>query len=218
MTDSDMNRFFEERGFGLKIGYGERPALIVIDLLQGFTNPEMPLGADLSAQISATCQVLEGSRKAGIPVYYTTVSYEERDMRDAGIWAMKMSGVMTLRAGTPEVDVDPALGRLPEEPLITKKYASAFFGTDLLSRLNSQRIDTLLITGCTTSGCVRATAVDAVQNGLRPMVIEEAVGDRAKPAHEQSLFDLNAKYADVVSVVSALKYLSTLENVRIEPV
>jgi maleamate amidohydrolase len=147
-------------------------------------------------------------------VYYTTISYEDRDMRDAGIWARKMSGIMTLRAGTPETEVDPALGRLPEEPLITKKYASSFFGTDLLSRLNSQRIDTLLITGCTTSGCVRATAVDAIQNAFRPMVVKEAVGDRVRSAHEQSLFDLNAKYADVVSAESVVDYLSSLMKIE----
>lgn len=211
----DRDRFFEERGFGLGIGYGERPALIVIDLVQGFTNPELPLGADLSAQLAETRRLLDAARQAEIPVYYTTVSYEERDMRDAGIWAKKMAGLMTLRAGAPEVNVDPSLGRLPEEPLIVKKYASAFFGTDLLTRLNSLRADTLLICGCTTSGCVRASAVDAVQNGLRPIVVKEAVGDRAQDAHEQSLFDLQAKYADVVGVEEALEYLSKIaDNVR----
>ena len=214
---SEVEKFFEERGFGLTIGYGERPALIVIDLTQGFTNPELPLGADLSDEISATCQIIEASREAEIPVYYTNVSYEERDIRDAGIWARKISGIMALRAGTPETELASALGRLPDEPLITKKYASSFFGTDLLSRLNSQRIDTLLITGCTTSGCVRATAVDAIQNGFRPMVVKEAVGDRARSAHEQSLFDLNAKYADVVSVESVLGYLSSLIKVESKP-
>jgi maleamate amidohydrolase len=155
---------------------------------------------------------LDAARRAEIPVYYTTVSYEERDLRDAGIWAKKMAGLMTLRVGQPEVEVDPSLGRLPDEPVITKKYASAFFGTDLLARLNSQRIDTLLIVGCTTSGCVRATAVDAVQNGLRPMVVREAVGDRSRAAHEQSLFDLQAKYADVVSADEVLEYLSGVIN------
>ncbi len=205
---SEMDQFFKERGFGLKIGYGERPALVVIDLAQGFTNPDLPLGADLSSQLAETRRLLEAARFAGIPVYYTTVAYEEQDLRDAGIWAKKMAGIMTMRAGMSEVEVDSSLGRLSKEPLIVKKYASAFFGTDLLSRLNSLRIDTLLIVGCTTSGCVRATAVDAVQNGFRPMVVEEAVGDRSQAAHDQSLFDLNAKYADVVGVEDVLGYLS----------
>lgn len=205
---SEMDEFFKDRGFGLKIGYGDRPALIVIDLVRGFTDPQKPLGADLSMQLTETRRLLDAARRADITVYYTTVSYEGRDMQDAGIWAKKMAGLMTLRAGQPEVEVDPSLGRLPDEPVITKKYASAFFGTDLLARLNSLRIDTLLIAGCTTSGCVRATAVDAVQNGLRPMVVGEAVGDRSQAAHEQSLFDLQAKYADVVSADEVLEYLS----------
>lgn len=212
-----MDKFFKDRGFGLKIGYGKRPALIVIDLVRGFTDPEKPLGADLSAQLAETRRMLDVARGSEIPVFFTTVSYEERDLRDAGIWARKMAGLMTLRAGQPEVEVDPSLGRLPDEPLITKKYASAFFGTDLLTRLNSLRIDTLLIVGCTTSGCVRATAVDAVQNGLRPMVVGEAVGDRSRAAHEQSLFDLQAKYADVVGTEEALEYLSSIiKGVRAE--
>lgn len=209
---SEMNNFFKDRGFGLQIGYGDRPALIVIDLVQGFTDPERPLGADLSAQLVETRRLLDAARRAKIPVYYTTVSYEEQDMHDAGIWAKKMAGLMTLRAETPEVEVDPSLEALPDEPVIAKKYASAFFGTDLLSRLNSLRVDTLLIVGCTTSGCVRATAVDAVQNSLRPMVVREAVGDRSQAAHEQSLFDLQAKYADVVRTDEVLEYLSGVSN------
>ena len=210
-----MDKFFEDRGFGLRIGYGDRPALIVIDLVRGFTDPEKPLGADLSAQLTVTRRLLEAARRAEVPVYFTTVSYEERDLRDAGIWARKMAGLMTLRAGQPEVEVDLSLGRLPDEPVISKKYASSFFGTDLLTRLNSTRVDTLLLAGCTTSGCVRATAVDAVQNGLRPMVVGEAVGDRSRAAHEQSLFDLQAKYADVVSADEVLEYLSGVaEGVR----
>jgi len=212
---TEMDKFFEDRGFGLRIGYGDRPALIVIDLVRGFTDPEKPLGADLSAQLTVTRRLLEAARRAEVPVYFTTVSYEERDLRDAGIWARKMAGLMTLRAGQPEVEVDLSLGRLPDEPVISKKYASAFFGTDLLTRLNSTRVDTLLLAGCTTSGCVRATAVDAVQNGLRPMVVGEAVGDRSRAAHEQSLFDLQAKYADVVSADEVLEYLSGVaEGVR----
>lgn len=213
---SEMDQFFKDRGFGLKIGYGEDPALIVIDLVQGFTNPDLPLGADLSSQLAETRRLLDAARSAKIPVYYTTVAYEERDVSDAGIWAKKMAGIMTLRAGMPEVEVDPSLGRQPSEPLISKKYASAFFGTDLLSRLNSLRVDTLIVAGCTTSGCVRATAVDAVQNGFRPIVVQEAVGDRSQSAHDQSLFDLNAKYADVVGVEDALGYLSSLQT-RVSP-
>ncbi|HXG36015.1 MAG TPA: isochorismatase family protein, partial [Dehalococcoidia bacterium] len=188
----------------------EKPAVLVIDMINGFTNPELPLGADLSQEIEQIRRITEAARKAGVPVYYTTVAMEERDF-DESIWFRKMpAGFKTLRAGTSAVEVDARLGRLSDEVIISKKYASSFFGTDLLSRLNSQRIDTLIVTGCTTSGCVRASAVDAVQNGLRPIVPAEAVGDRARPAHEQSLFDLQAKYADVLSVDEVVNYLESL--------
>lgn len=199
MTDSD-EVFFQKRGFGREIGFGTTPALLVIDLIGAFTNPDLPLGAPLGTVLDKTSAVIDAAREGGVPIFYTTVAYEDRDLRDAGVWAAKQAGLVTLRAGTPEVEVDPCLGRRPDEPLIVKKYASPFFGTDLLTRLTTLRVDTVVITGCTTSGCVRAAAVDAVQNGLRPMVVREAVGDRSQSAHEQSLFDLQAKYADVLGI------------------
>jgi maleamate amidohydrolase len=210
MTDSmqDMDSFFRKRGFSRVIGFGERPAVLVIDIIGAFTNPELPLGANLDEVIEQTRRVLAPARTANVPVFFSTVAYEDKDLRDAGVWALKQAGVMTLRAGTPEVEVDPRLERAPGEPVILKKYASVFFGTDLVTRLHTLKIDTLILTGCTTSGCVRATAVDGLQYGFRVMVAKEAVGDRAAPAHEQSLFDLNAKYADVVSVDDVLAYLS----------
>jgi nicotinamidase-related amidase len=210
MTAVDDARMYAERGFGRTIGYGERPAVVAIDLIRAFTDPSSPLGADLAEQLARTRTVIEAARAAQLPVYYTSVAYEDVDLEDAGIWVRKIGALTTLRAGTPEVEVDPALGRRDGEPVITKKYASAFFGTDLLSRLTARRVDTLVITGCTTSGCVRATAVDAIQHGLRPIVALEAVGDRSASAHRQSLDDLQAKYADVVPVEDVLSYLAKL--------
>ena len=125
-----------------------------------------------------------------------------------------MKGTLTLKAGTNAVEVDKRLDMQPTDSLLVKKYASCFFGTDLASRLMNLHADTLIITGCTTSGCVRATAVDAVQNGFRPMVVKEAVGDRSAAAHEQSLFDLNAKYADVVGLDETLQYMKTVGHNR----
>jgi maleamate amidohydrolase len=215
MSDAQgMARFFRERGYGRVIGWGTSPALLVIDYTRAFTDPALPLGANLDRELAATVRMLEAAREAEIPIYYSIVCYEEKDLRDAGLWAKKMAGVMTLRAGTPEVEIDPRLERRADEAILVKKYASVFFGTDLVTRLNTQRVDTLILTGCTTSGCVRATAVDAVQYGFRPMVVREAVGDRAQPAHEQSLFDLHAKYADVVSVDETLSYLARLKANR----
>lgn len=209
-SGKEDEEFFRQRGFGIKIGFGERPALIVIDMLKGFTDPKMPLGASLDNEIEAQKPLIDVAHERGIPVIFSTVIYNDHDFKDAGLWAVKMKGTLTLREGSEAVKIDPRLDMRPNDSLLVKKYASCFFGTDLVPRLMNQRVDTLIITGCTTSGCVRATAVDAVQNGFRPMVVREAVGDRSKPAHEQSLFDLNAKYADVVGLDETLQYLKTV--------
>jgi maleamate amidohydrolase len=212
MSEITDQSLFLERGFAQTIGFGKKPAILVIDFILAFTNPDMPLGSPLGSEMEATNRILKESRSKNIPVFFTTVSYTDSNLEDSGIWKLKMAGLQTLRADTPGVQVDPMLNRKPNEPVIVKKYASAFFGTDLPSRLIAQQIDTLIITGCTTSGCVRASAVDAIQYGFRPMVVMEAVGDRSTDAHEQSLFDLNAKYADVVTVEKVLDYLDKLVN------
>jgi nicotinamidase-related amidase len=213
-SGKEDEEFFRQRGFGIKIGFGERPALIIIDMLKGFTDSTMPLGANLDMQIEAQKPLLKIAHERDIPVIFSTVMYEEAEAKDAGLWGIKMKGSLTLTAGSEAVKIDPRVGMQPKDILLVKKYASCFFGTDLVPRLNSRRVDTLIITGCTTSGCVRATAVDAVQNGFRPMVVREAVGDRSVAAHEQSLFDLNAKYADVVSLDETLQYLKTIGHNR----
>jgi maleamate amidohydrolase len=202
--------FFLQRGFGQKLGFGQKPALIIVDMANAFTDPTMPLGSNLDKQIAAIQQLLDAAHDRGAPVIFSTVSYEDENLKDAGIFGMKQKGSASLRAGTEGVQIDPRLDFRPGDSLLVKKYASCFFGTDLISRLLVRGADTLIIMGCTTSGCVRATAVDACQNGFRPMVVQEAVGDRSKAAHDQSLFDLNAKYADVVSLEETLQYLSSL--------
>jgi maleamate amidohydrolase len=202
----DSDEFFEARGFGMTIGFGRRPALLVIDMVNAFTDPGMPLGSDLDSVVAELTALLDAAREAGIPVLYTTVGFQE-NLVDAGVWFRKQKALTTLMLGTPAVEVDPRLKPAPGDQVILKKYASAFFGTDLGSRLTSAGVDTLLITGCTTSGCVRASAVDALQLGYRPMVVREAVGDRSPAAHDQALFDLRQKYADVVGVGESIDYL-----------
>jgi nicotinamidase-related amidase len=206
--------FFAQRGFGIKIGFGERPALIVIDMINGFTDATMPLGAPLESQLAAQKPLIDVAHERNIPVIFSTVIYNDHDLKDAGLWAIKMKGTLTLKAGTPAIEVDKRLDMRKTDSLLVKKYASCFFGTDLASRLMNLHADTLIITGCTTSGCVRATAVDAVQNGFRPMVVKEACGDRSQAAHDQSLFDLNAKYADVVGLDETLQYMRTVGHNR----
>jgi maleamate amidohydrolase len=210
MTDQE---FFSQRGFGMRIGFGERPALLLIDMLNAFTDPTRMLGANLDAQVEAMNPLLATARERKLPIIFSTVIYEEADFKDAGIWALKQKGVVTLKAGTDGVKVDSRLDFRKTDTLLVKKYASCFFGTDLVPRLLAHHVDTLVITGCTTSGCVRATAVDACQNGFRPMVVREAVGDRSVAAHNQSLFDLDAKYADVVSLDETLRYLRSAGRV-----
>jgi len=209
-SGKDDEEFFRQRGFGIKIGFGERPALIVIDMINGFTDAKMPLGAPLESQLAAQKPLIDVAHERNIPVIFSTVIYNDHDLKDAGLWAIKMKGTLTLKSGTTAVEVDKRLDMRPTDSLLVKKYASCFFGTDLASRLMNLRADTLIVTGCTTSGCVRATAVDAVHNGFRPMVVKEAVGDRSAAAHEQSLFDLNAKYADVVGLDETLQYMRTV--------
>ena len=206
--------FFAGKGFGQTMGFGETPALIVVDFLKAFTNPDMMLGAKLDDEIAATNRLLAAAHERKVPVFFSVVSYDDDDLKDAGIWTLKQKGSVELRAGSDGVKLDPRLEVRKGDSLLPKKYASCFFGTDLVSRLNTHRVDTVIIAGCTTSGCVRATAVDALQNGFRPMIVREAVGDRSARAHEQSLFDLQAKYGDVVALDETLHYLGTIKRDR----
>ena len=210
--DNGDKKFFDDRGFGQRIGFGARPALLIVDYVNAFTDASQPLGSNLDAELVQTNWLIDAAHAKDAPVLFSTVYYDEPDLRDAGIWGLKQKGIVSLKAGTPGVEIDSRLHREPRDPVFTKKYASCFFSSDLASRLQFRGIDTLIITGCTTSGCVRATAVDACQLGFRPIIAREAVGDRSKAAHEQSLFDLNAKYADVCGVDEILQYLHALKS------
>jgi nicotinamidase-related amidase len=206
MSTAD-DAFFAERGFGQEIGFGRSPAVICVDFMNAFTDPAHPLGGDYASQLAATNGVLAAARRRGAPVYHTVVRYDDPRLLDAGLWRLKQTGSWRLRAGTADVELDRRLVVEDSDQIIVKKYASAFFGTDLLTRLVAAGTDTLVITGCTTSGCVRATAVDALQWGVRPMVVEDAVGDRSESAHRQSLFDLQQKYADVLTSAQVIARL-----------
>jgi nicotinamidase-related amidase len=141
-----------------------------------------------------------------LPVHFTTTAYEE-GFASAGVFIKKVPSLSHLKLGSELVQIDERIAPKSGEVVWTKQYASAFFGTSLASTLVSQNVDTLIITGCTTSGCVRASAVDSCQNGFRTIIVEEAVGDRSQNAHQSNLFDLDAKYADVVSLGDVEKYL-----------
>lgn len=209
---SSDEKLFMERGFGQTIGFGRRPALLMVDFIKAFTDAARPLGAPLESQIHATNTLIKSARAKAVPLIFSTVAYDESGLQDAGIWALKQKGIISLVANTDGPEIDSRLDRKSDDIILPKKYASCFFGTDLVSRLVNRGVDTLIITGCTTSGCVRASAVDACQNGFRPIVVVEAVGDRSQLAHDQSLFDLNQKYADVVSLDTTLEYINALDG------
>ncbi len=156
-------------------------------------------------------KLLRLARKLGLPIIFTTVEYDP-SLKDAGLFTRKVSGLKWLVTGSRWVELHPAMKRKKGEVLIKKKYASAFFGTDLASLLFTQGVDTVIVSGCTTSGCVRATVVDALQYGLHAIVPREAVGDRAADSHRASLFDIDMKYGDVVDLDEALSYLRGLSG------
>lgn len=199
---------YARAGFGAPVRRGERPAIVVVDLTHGFTDPAAPTGADLSDVVAATAELIAAGRPAGVPVVFTTIAYTPAEADgDAVTWLTKAPGMRALREGTRAVAVDDRLPVEPGDHLVTKKGASAFSGTTLAALLAGLRVDTVLVCGATTSGCVRATAVDAVQNGFSVLVPRQCVGDRAQAPHEANLFDIQAKYGDVIELSDAIGYL-----------
>jgi maleamate amidohydrolase len=201
-------------GFGGRGGFGRSPALVVIDMTLGFTDPESPLACDLEGPISEIQKLLKAARRAEMPVVFTTVAYRESDKLTAAAFIDKVPALLTLEAGTRWAEIDPRISPRETEPVLNKLFASGFFGTGLSSLLTAAGVDTLIITGASTSGCVRATAVDALQYGFRPIVSREAVGDRNEQAHEANLYDIDAKYGDVVPVRDVLELLQGVAAAR----
>lgn len=201
-----MTDVYARAGFGAAARRGERPAIIVVDLTNGFTDPDAPTGADLAAVVAATSELIAAGRPAGVPVVFTTIAYTPAEL-DSVTWLQKAPGMRAMVAGSPAVALDTRLPVGEQDHLITKKGASAFFGTTLAALLTGLHVDTVLICGATTSGCVRASAVDAVQSGFSVLVPRECVGDRAQAPHEANLFDIQAKYGDVIDLPDAVGYL-----------
>lgn len=204
-----IRKFYRQRGFAGRVGFGRRPAVLVIDFMIGFTEPHSPLAGDLEGPLSHTLRILEVARRMAIPIFFTTVEYDA-SLKDTGLFSKKVPSLKLLVTGSRLVELDPRLQRRPGEILIKKKYASAFFGTDLASLLTTHGVDTLIITGCTTSGCVRATAIDALQYGLHAIIPREAVGDRSTLPHEANLLDIDAKYGDVMRLKEVIRWLKRI--------
>lgn len=186
---------------------GERPALVLVDMIEGFTDPSCPLGSEADSVVAACRELLEAFRAAGLPVFFTTVIY--RDENEARIFRDRLPALNVLQPDSRWVRIDPRLAPRQDEPLIEKRWASGFFDTDLDERLTDAGADSLVVVGLTTSGCVRATAVDGLQHDYPVVVPRQAVGDRNPAAHEANLHDLHAKYADVLDLPDVLAQLAT---------
>lgn len=189
------------------LGPGRRPALLVVDFIEGFTNPESPFGGPWDTAVEHTAELLRRAHSRNVPAVFTTVEFDPNDLEE-NLLIRKAPAVAALARGSAWTSVDHRLPRHPGDIVISKKHGSAFFGTDLAARLIAMQTDTLLIAGCVTSGCVRASAVDASQYGFRPLVVREAVGDRSPLANEANLLDIEARYGDVVSIEQAREHLS----------
>ncbi|MCO6381271.1 MAG: isochorismatase family protein [Vannielia sp.] len=205
-----QEQVYAAAGFGQPVPRGTRPAIVVVDFSYGFTDPTYPTGADMSAQMAATRRLTDLAREMGLPVIYTTIAYQPRE-RDTLAWLRKAAGMADLLVGSRLVEIDAATGIQPSDPVLVKHGASAFFGTNLAALLTSAQVDTLIVTGATTSGCVRASVVDAVQSGFNVLVPEDCCADRAEAPHKANLYDMGQKYADVITAAEAETYLLSLK-------
>jgi maleamate amidohydrolase len=217
VSDEQARQVYARAGLGESVTLGSRPAVLVVDFSCGFTDPACALGSDLTAEVEATKRLLDAAREKGLPVVFTTIGFEPT-LKDGGLWLQKVPALGELQVGGHWVDIDPRLEPQADETVIVKKGASAFFGTNLAAVLVSQQVDSVILCGATTSGCIRATAVDLLQNGWPTLVPRECVGDRARAPHDANLFDIQAKYADVVGLDAALAYVKSVpERVVVSP-
>jgi nicotinamidase-related amidase len=206
---TETKDFYRERGIGARIGFGHNPAVLVIDMAVAFNDPAYKVGADQTPTVEAIAILLCAARERRVPVVFFTTAYHP-DGSDAGMFGKKIPALLELQIGDPGVEIDPRLAPEEGEQVITKKFASAFFQTNLPSLLVARGIDTVVLTGCSTSGCIRAAAIDGISHGYRVIVPEECVADRAEEPHRANLFDIDSKYGDVVPLAGVLRYLEGL--------
>ncbi|MFC1995470.1 isochorismatase family protein [Chloroflexota bacterium] len=200
---------YKKAGIGKRMGFGERPCILVIDFQKGLTDPQYPLAGKLDKEMLATCELLDVARQKKVPIIFTVTAYDGSG-HDGGRYFDKIPSLKTLLKGTPMTEVNELLGRRPTENVIEKNYQSAFFGTSLFSLLNSLHIDTVIACGCVTSSCVRSTAIDSMQLGFYTIIPKQCVGDRVDERHESNLLDLDTKSADVLDKEDVLGYLNKL--------
>jgi maleamate amidohydrolase len=211
MSDEQAQQVYAAARLGQSITLGSLPAVLVVDFSCGFTDPECALGSDMTEAVEATKRLLDRARAKGLPVVFTTIGYGP-SLKDGGLWLQKIPSLGDLQVGGRWVEIDPRLEPREDETIVLKKGASAFFGTNLPSILISQGVDSVILCGATTSGCIRATAIDLLQYGYPTLVPRECVADRAQAPHEANLFDIQAKYADVVSLDEVLDYVESVQG------
>jgi maleamate amidohydrolase len=208
-----MNESLESNYKGVfdgRLGFGRKPAVLVIDFINAYTTPGAPLYATgVVEAVNETVDMLAAARAKHVPIIYTKVLYNKNGL-DGGIFVQKVKVLRGMVEGEPLAEIVPELPPAADDIIIIKQYASAFFGTPLAAMLTALGVDTVIITGCSTSGCVRASAVDGMQYGFRVIVPRECVGDRHPGPHEANLFDINSKYGDVVSKSETMTYLANL--------
>ncbi len=197
------------RGMAGELGFGRRPAMLVVDFQKGLTESSRPAGCSLDEEIANTVLLLDRSRQKALPVFFFVIGYRHPHV-EGGLLVKKLPVLTTFTIGSDNVELDPRLKPRPEEHVIVKKYASCFHGTHLASSLSILQVDTVLITGCITSGCIRATATDALQHGFRPVIPRECVGDRSRIPHEVNLVDIHVRCGDVLPLKRVLEYVDSL--------
>ena len=206
--DADIE-IYRQQGFGGQLELTGRTALLIVDFSVGFTDPEELGGGNIAAAIEPTCRVLAAFRARRLPVAYSRIVFAE-DGSDANIFSLKAFGLLKLTERSPASTIIPELTPAAGELVVRKTAPSAFFGTALAPWLTQRRVETLCVAGVTTSGCVRASVIDAMSCGFRPIVLVDCVGDRATGPHEASLFDMEQKYAAVMRAAAALEKLSQI--------
>jgi maleamate amidohydrolase len=202
---------YRQQGFGNRSGFGKNPAVLLVDFVNGFNDPALFGGGNIGAAIANTKRLLQCARAQRLPIAFTRVVYAE-DGADAGVFCLKAPGLAALTEHAPASQIVPELTPLKEEYIIRKTQPSAFFGTNLSGWLISKGVDTLLVAGCTTSGCVRASVVDSMSYNFRTIVVTDCVGDRAIAPHEANLFDMGQKYADLMTSAEVIEHLTRAQT------
>jgi maleamate amidohydrolase len=212
MTES-LDENYARAGYHARQDWGKRPALLLVDFARAYYEPDSPLygGEGCVTARDHAARLLDTARQTGTPVIFTEVRYIKGGA-DGGVFFKKAPPLKVMEWGSPLGDLVEGLERRPDEIMVTKQYPSAFFGTSLAATLTSMGVDTVLLTGLTTSGCIRATCIDAMSHGFVTLVVSDAVGDRADGPHEANLFDMSAKYADLVTTSEAAEYLQTTQR------